>query len=91
MCPAGRGETFLSSSMQLKTVSCFSLEPVEAKVTKQGKINRSLSFCSLLPLSSKRGKLKISKFGSNCSLNKVMEKIKDSEQFSKHGEGVGRY
>ena len=66
----------------------FSPEPLE--VTKDGKIKRSLSFSSLFPLSisSRRGKLKISKYGSNCSLNKVMEKTEDSEQFAKHGEDM---
>jgi hypothetical protein len=40
---------------------------------KPKKLSRSLSFCSLFTLSNKRGKLKISKFGSNSSLNKGME------------------
>ena len=42
------------------------------------KVSRSLSFSALFPLSSKKGKLKISKFGSNSSLNR-----RQSEQFTK--------
>ena len=65
-------------------------EPNTKSVSR--KLSRSLSFCSLLPLSSKRGKLKISKFGSNLSLNRVVENTecalnkKISEHFSEHNK-----
>merc|ERR1712105_43534 len=59
---------------------------------KPKKLSRSLSFHSLFPLSNKRGKLKISKFGSKTSLNKLEENTellssKDNcDQIPKHTE-----
>eukprot|EP00092_Neocalanus_flemingeri_P027788 GFUD01030164.1.p2 GENE.GFUD01030164.1~~GFUD01030164.1.p2 ORF type:complete len:114 (-),score=34.18 GFUD01030164.1:563-877(-) len=43
--------------------------------SKSKKPSRSIFFCSLFPLSNKRGKLKISKLGSNVSLNRKMGKM----------------